>query len=132
MKTSSAPANPEPLSVQTARGCVATNLTLPGFGSLMARRRSGYLQSVLTVAGFALTVWFGMRFMIWFFKNTEAIFGAQADPIQTMTDLWFAVRWALLGIALFTVSWLWSLATNAAILRSARKADTMDKPPILT
>lgn len=131
MKTSSARANPEPLSVQTARGCVATNLTLPGFGSLMAKRAVGWPQAVLTVAGFALTMIFGVRFMIWFFQNTDALYGSQADPIETLANVWRAVRWAFLGIGLFAVSGLWALTTNAAILRSARQADPTDKPPVL-
>lgn len=131
MKTSSAPANPEPLSVQTARGYVATNLTLPGFGSLMAKRAVGWPQAALTVAGFALTMIFGVRFAIWFFQNTDALYGSQADPIEALTNVWRAVRWALLGIGLFAVSGLWALTTNAAILRSARRADLTEKPPVL-
>ena len=117
--------------MQTARGFAGTNLALPGFGSLMAKRRVGWPQAALTVVGFALTMIFGVRFVIWFFQNTEALHGLQADPLDTLTNLWQAVRWALLGIGLFTVSWLWALTTNAAILRSARPADSPEKPPIL-
>jgi hypothetical protein len=32
---------------------------------------------------------------------------------------------------LFAVSWLWSLATNAEILRSAKRDDERAKPPVL-
>ena len=131
MKTSSANANPDAPSVQTARGFVATNLALPGFGSLMAKRAVGWPQAALTVAGFALTMIFGVRFVGWFFQNTDALYGSQADPIETLTNVWRAVRWALLGIGLFAVSGLWALTTNAAILRSARSETDREKPPIL-
>ena len=131
MRTSSASATPDALSPQTARGCAATNLALPGFGSLLARRPAGYPQAALTVAGFGLTLWFGVRFGIWVFQNWSAIYDPNGDPLQTLTDIWLGVRWALLGMALFGVSWLWALATSAAILRSARVAATNEKPPVL-
>lgn len=111
---------------------VATNLALPGFGSLMARRAVGWPQAVLTVVGFALTTIFGVRFVIWFFQNIDVLYGPEADPVETLVALWKAVRWALVGIGLFAVSWLWSLATNAAILRSARETAIRVKPPILS
>ena len=131
MKTSSANANPEGLSAQTARGCAATNLALPGFGSLMAGRAAGYPQAAMNVAGFGLTLWFGVRFAIWVFQNWSAIYGPEGDPVQTMIDIWLGARWSLLGMALFGVSWLWALLTNAAILHSARQAATKDLPPVL-
>ena len=131
MKISSARASPDALSTQTARGCVGTNLALPGFGSLMARRAAGYPQAALTVTGFGFTLWFGVRFVIWCFQNWSAIYGGEADIIETWINIWLAVRWALLGMALFGVSWLWALATNAAILRFAREAATKEKPPVL-
>ena len=131
MKTFSANATPEAPSAQTARGFVATNLALPGFGSLMAGRSVGYPQAALTVVGFGLTVWFGVRFGIWFFQNTSAIYDPEGDPVATLISVWLGVRWALLGMVLVTISWLWSLTTNTAILRSARPAATPEKPPVL-
>lgn len=132
MKTSSANANPEPPSAQTARGMVATNLALPGFGSLMAKRAAGWPQAALTVVGFALTSIFGVRFIIWFFQSMDMLYGTESDPVESLIAMWLNVRWALLGIGLFAVSWLWSLATNTEILRSARKPEPMEKPPILS
>jgi putative Mn2+ efflux pump MntP len=131
MKTSSANANPEPPSVQTARGMVAANLAVPGFGSLMAKRAAGWPQAALTIVGFALTSIFGVRFIIWFLQNLNTLYGAESDPLESLLDLWRNVRWALLGIGLFAVSWLWSLSTNAEILRSARKLEAKEKPPVL-
>ena len=131
MKTSSANDSPESPREQTARGMVATNLALPGFGSLMARRAAGWPQSVLTIVGFALTSIFGVRFFIWFFQHLDTLYGAESDPVEALISMWQTVRWALLGIGLFAVSWMWSLSTNTAILRSARKPEPRDKPPVL-
>lgn len=110
---------------------VAANLALPGFGSLMAKRAVGWPQAALTIVGFALTSIFGVRFIIWFFQNMDMLYGAESDPVESLLALWRNVRWALLGIGLFAVSWLWSLATNAEILRSARKLEAKEKPPVL-
>jgi hypothetical protein len=111
---------------------VATNLALPGFGSLLARRAVGYPQAALTVVGFGLTAWFGVRFGIWYFQNSAALRDADSDPVENLIEIWLGVRWALLGFALFGTSWLWSLSTSSAILRSARQAAPAEKPPVLT
>ena len=52
-----------PLSRQTAWGCFTTNLAMPGFGSLVAGRISGYAQAALTIGGMVLTMVFGARFI---------------------------------------------------------------------
>ncbi len=131
MKTSSARATPEPLTAQTAKGCVATNLALPGFGSLMARRAVGYPQAALTVVGFGLTLWFGGRFVIYCLQNWSAVYDPEGDPLEKLTAIWFGVRWAFLGFVLVAASWLWSLTTNSALLHSARPPIASAKPPVL-
>jgi hypothetical protein len=131
MKTSSAPANPEPLSVQTARGCVGTNLALPGFGSLMAKRPAGWPQAALTVVGFLLTMIFGVQFVVWALRNMSNFYDPQSDPIETFAGIWLRLRWPLLGFGMVAISWLWTLNTNAAILRSAKHAAEPGKPPKL-
>jgi len=132
MRISLALGNREGLSQQTARGCVATNLALPGFGSLMAGRPVGYPQAVLTVVGFGLTLVFGSKAIIWFFSNWSAIYGPEADPLETITGVWRETRWVGAGFAMVAIAWLWSLTTNAAILRTVRKDDDAKKPPKLT
>lgn len=131
MKISLALGNREGLSRQTARGCVATNLSLPGFGSLLAGHPVGYAQAALTVVGFGLTLLFGAKAIIWFLTHWSTIYGPEADPVDTMSGVWWETRWAWLGMALFAVAWLWSLTTNAAILRTARTEDDASKPPKL-
>ena len=73
-----------------------------------------------------------MRFGIWYFQNSAALSDADSDPVQNLIEIWLGVRWAFLGMALYGVSWLWSLSTNVAILRSARPAASPEKPPVLS
>ncbi len=131
MKISLALGNRDALTPQTARGCAGTNLALPGFGSLMAGRRVGYPQATLTVVAFALTVFFGLKFLAWGLKNWPAINDPETDPVETLRGLWRFGRWAFLGIALFAGNWLWALTTNISILRSVAAGRAAVKPPKL-
>lgn len=113
-----------------AWACCSTNLVLPGFGSLMAGRQTGYLQAALCVAGFFLTTVFGIKFVIWSVQHWSEIHDPEGDPGETLTALWHACRWALLGIFLFGLSWIWALITSWRILRVARRiAETSGPPP---
>jgi hypothetical protein len=38
-----------------------------------------------------------------------------ADPLDTLLELWLAVRWALAGMGLFVASILWALTTSLSI-----------------
>ncbi len=131
MKISLALGARQPLSRQTAWGCLTTNVALPGFGSLLAGRPSGYPQAALALGGMALTVCFGLRFLLWYSQNAAHIRSPEADPAEVLLSMWVEVRWAVLGIALFAIGWLWALATSRAILRAAREAETQRVPPRL-
>ena|SRR5258708_2935268 len=119
-----------PLSRQTAWGCVTSNLALPGMGSLVAGRVSGYAQVTLAVIGTVLTMIFGVRFIVWYLGNWSRFYGAQSDPLGSMQELWLELRWALAGIAIFGIGWLWALGTSLSIFRQARQAPM--PPPIQT
>ena len=107
---------------------MTTNLALPGFGSLLAGRVVGYVQVAISLAGFALTTLFGIRFMVWYFGNSAHIQQIQADPEIYFHEVWLQVRWALLGMGLFLVAWLWALMSSLGILASARAHDALTRP----
>ena len=111
-----------------AWACCSANLVLPGFGSLMGGRKIGYLQAVLGVAGFVLTTVFGIKFVIWGVQHWSELRNPEGDPIETLTALWRACRWALLGIALFGFTWIWALFTSWGIMRTARRTVEAEKP----
>ena len=98
----------------TAWACLATNLlVLPGLGSVIAGRRLGYLQMGLAVVGIGLTLVFVAAFLKVWFKEADVWTG------------WGPVVTALVGIALFGISWLWSLWTGITMLRKEKR------PPVI-
>jgi len=121
------------ISPDAARACSSANCVFPGLGSLMGGRPSGYLQMILTLAGFGLTGIFGTKFLIWAVRNWSELYGPQADPLDTLTQLWVAIRWAFLGMVLFGFSWLWALTTSLGIRIKARQRGTPGSaPPIIS
>ena len=131
MKVSLALGPRRTLSRQTAWGCLTTNLTMPGFGSLVAGRVSGYGQVVLTICGMVLSMVFGARFIVWYFTNWSRVRGDEMDPMSALGEMWVHVRWALLGIVIFAFAWIWALGTSFLIVRSARQAEAARVPPRL-
>ena len=132
MKPSSASTGRKPLDRQTAWGCLTSNLALPGFGSLMARQAAGFFQAPLGLLGLVLTLAFGGRFVLWFFANWPRMNDPESDPVVMLSELWLNVRWAVLGVGLFALSWLWALASSLSLLRQAKKespAGRADVPP---
>ena len=123
MKISLALGPRQPLSRQTAWGCLTTNLAMPGLGSLVAGRKSGYAQLVLGLASMAGTLFFGIRFLSWLSANWSRVYQAEGDPVATLSEMWQALRWAFFSIAAFLVSWLWALASSWQILRSVGKEE---------
>jgi hypothetical protein len=93
-----------------AWACLMTNLlVLPGLGSLLAGRRSGWPQAALALVGFALSaVW-----LIWFVVawSRTGSFPLDSGPYLPV---------GLLGVLLFAVSWTWGLLTGLGVVREAR------------
>jgi hypothetical protein len=99
---------------------------------LAAGRRVGYLQVILTISGMALTMIFGARFVIWTLVNWSRLHDPMADQVAAFGEMWLAVRWALLGIGIFGLGWLWALATSFAMVHSAAQAEHSTTPPRLS
>jgi hypothetical protein len=71
----------------------------------MARRKSGYVQIVLALVGFGLTMVAAIRFVLAWSQE----FILPNDP--------GLYRMAIIGIALFLGAWFWSLVTSLALFR---------------
>jgi hypothetical protein len=127
-KISLALGNPRNLSRQTAWGCFTSNLSVPGLGSLVAGRRVGYIQLTFALVGMAFTAFFGVQFIYWYLSHSKGIEG-QDDPIATLQMLWQHVRFALFGIAVFLMGWLWALFTSIGILSQAKANEKRNVPP---
>jgi len=103
-----------------AWACFVSNvLVLPGLGSLLAGRRSGWLQAALALLGFALTVvWLG-----WFVSAWSSTGGFPLDGGPYLPA-------GVLGVLLFGLSWVWGLVTALRLVREAgRAAKSQAKAP---
>jgi hypothetical protein len=87
------------------------------------------VQAALGLAGLALSVIFGVRFIAWYIANWPRLSGDQADPFVALHELWLAVRWPLLGIGVFLIGWLWALFSSLDIVRAAAKSPPPAAPP---
>jgi len=116
--------NPPPLNPSPAKAkspstmvCVIINLAaFPGLGTIMAKRRAGYIQATLMVAGFLLL----MGFMSYFIYATFQLIKTQGS----MEDLLAACRpyaWAgCSGLALTLVAWFWALFSSLSLIRQSK------------
>ena len=131
MKISLALGPRRPLSRQTAWGCLTANVALPGSGSLVAGRVSGYAQLFLGLGGTVMSALFGLPFIVWAATNWARFYGAEADPLNAFKEKWGLLRWALLGLGVFGFSWLWGVGTGLQILHSAKDIEPAKTPPRL-
>jgi hypothetical protein len=106
MKTFSADPSPPPVERSKAWSYLVTNLlVLPGLGSVMAKRKVGYLQMLLALAGFVVTLVALVSVILFWARDFEL----PNDPRL--------YRSAIIGIAVFLFSWFWSLATSLTLFR---------------
>ena len=102
------------LERSTAWACLATNLlVLPGLGSLVGRRRVGYLQILLAAAGLAMS----FSYLATLLRNL--IDGGEWDGV------WRTLGGAAAGVGVFGMSWLWALVTSIQLIRQAKH------PPVI-
>jgi hypothetical protein len=94
---------------------------MPGFGSLVAGRVSGYPQAAFMIAGLVVSVFGVLRAGTWYAANWSHFQDPQADPLTNLTEMWMAIRWAVLGLAIFGLGWLWAFFTSLGILSEAKR-----------
>jgi putative Mn2+ efflux pump MntP len=104
---------------------------MPGAGSLVAGRVSGYAQLALAIIGTVISVLLGLRFIWWFLANWSRLYNPDADPAAALGEIWRALKWPLIGFGLFLLGWLWALVTGVGIVLSSRKAEGSNVPPRL-
>jgi len=100
--------------------CVTVNvLAFPGLGTIMAGRREGYVQAVIMVGGFILTVGF-------FIVYLAAVVHYLQNPLRPEAEFHAAYRrylWALyVGAGCSVASWVWALVSSFCFYRSQASA----------
>jgi hypothetical protein len=121
---SSAPPQPKQLSRSKAWALAAMNqLAFPGAGTVMAGRKIGYVQAVIMVVGFVLTMTYLLMVIGTMFALLTNIQISEAEYDARRHQY----AWAgLSGFVLCAVAWFWSLASSISIVTSAQK-----EPPVL-
>jgi hypothetical protein len=99
---------------------MATNLAVPGLGSLVGGRKVGVLQMALYLSGFAITMVFGIQFVYWSLAHWSEYHGPNADPIKALVDMWQHVRWPFLGTAMCGLAWFWAYLTSRSLLAETK------------
>ncbi len=95
-----------------AWGFVLSNLVLPGLGTFAAGRRlEGALQLVVSQSGFALMAMWTITFVHTWIRLRS--FPEDMGPHPSL---------CFLGMALFFMGWIWSLASSYGILQDSRKS----------
>lgn len=85
-------------------------LVLPGLGSFLVRRRTaGIAQALLAGIGAGMSVWWLMLLV-----------RQWADDGYFPIDGGDSFRIGIVGVLVFAVAWVWSLATSLSVLRAAR------------
>src|SRR6185312_10974607 len=100
------------INQRKARNATLMNLLgTPGLGSLMAGRVvAGLGQLAVFLAGFTL-------FCIWAGASTIRYYHLAFSETAPTPNTWG--RWAVLGVGLCVVSWVWSLITSLGLQREA-------------
>lgn len=110
MKIFSANAGRARIDRAAAWACTVTNLiSLPGLGSIAGGRRVGYLQAFVAGTGFTLTL-----------AGLIAVLRAYYQQGEFTLQFARPLRFALVGIGLFGLGWLWALTTSLSLQREAR------------
>jgi hypothetical protein len=110
-----------PLTQDEAWFCCSSNFVLPGSGSLLGGRWSGYAQLLLALIGFGLTTWYGIRFIAWTTHHWSELWSPDNDPVEMLAAIWNLARWIALGFVTFAAAWLWAATTSIALLRTVRR-----------
>ena len=104
---------------------VANQLALPGFGTVMAGHKIGYVQLALSVTGVLCFTAFLIHAIPHLGELLRQLMNPPDDPDAALDFVAQWIPWlgvAFAGISLWAVAWVWALATSARALKStARK-----------
>ena len=105
---------------------IINQLALPGLGTVMAGRKIGYAQLVLSVTGFVcLNI-----FLVLALPEVGALWNEMLHPsddafaLLNLLEKWKTrIALAFAGIILFGIAWLWALGTSVKAVRRGNKTE---------
>jgi hypothetical protein len=106
----------KPVNREWALASLAANVALPGAGTLLVGRVTGYLQFGMALSGMVLTTIHGMRFIHWALEHRATLEGPEQVPWESLGLIWMQLRMPLLGIGLFGGGWVWSVVSSLVLL----------------
>lgn len=139
MRNSSEPASRVRTRAEGRTHLAANLLILPGFGSILAGRREGWLQAVLALAGLAASAGFVTLALLAVLRSRESWSDAgsaaevlekvRSGPVDWRGLLWLGVG----GFLAFAVAWVWGLWTSLRLLSREKQVgeEPGAPPPVL-
>ena len=111
--------------------CLLANMTVPGLGSLFAKRYwAGAIQTIGSVIGIALIIPLGIEVYQFF---PEA-YGAGLDKPETMSETFEGIIGemkqpfyiAIGGLVIFHVTLIWAQVTTAQVFKAEKAAEAQE------
>lgn len=115
----------KPMNREWALASLATNVALPGAGTLLIGRVTGYLQMAVALGGVGLTLVYGVGFIRWFLENRLVLMSPDQEPFVNLGVVWMQLRMPLLGFALFAGGWVWSVISSLLLLWKSLRSGSL-------
>lgn len=110
-----------PLDEKAARNCLLVNLMFwPGLGSVLARRKVGWVQMAMSLLGLFTVAVALQMFMAMIWRETRT-------PTLQDSFVWVAAT----GFGLFIGAWIWGLFTGLSIQSETKATRARNTPPPL-
>ena len=93
-------------------------LAFPGMGTVMAKRKVGYIQAALMLAGFTLITGYFCWLMYCVFRLFQT--GDDVAWESNYRQYFWSWQW---GLMLCGAAWLWALISSFQMFKSAKSSD---------
>ncbi|MCX7872439.1 MAG: hypothetical protein N2487_04060 [Verrucomicrobiae bacterium] len=108
---------------KTAWWLLLLNLILPGLGSILAKKKIGIAQILLSSASLSTSFYYLFKFGQWIFINRNDILSGEYPSIspEVASKIWEFLKPMILAAGVFIIALCWSLYTNYSIFRECDK-----------
>lgn len=123
--------------------CLMANMTIPGVGSMIAKRYgAGAIQTVGSLIGFALFGYCIMEFYDAMKGYSESMEGEPEDIVAVLKGISGKIKEPLIygavGVLILKITWIWAQVTTAQVFKAEKKAEAAERgaetqtvPPLL-